>query len=217
MEATWEFVKIVEKNDNYPAKIICPCKNCRNLYHQSIDDVYEHLVIKGMDPTYRVWVHHGEQPFEKHLDKELDDRDAFNLFMAADMDSVTDDISADCGEILEKNFDKNLEDAETPLYTGCEKYTKLSAIVALYKLKNLNGWTDTSFNGLLDLLQDMLPANNVLLNSMYSVKRFLRKFDLKYQKIDACVNDCCLFRGEKAELNVCPKCNVSRWKVDKHT
>ena len=63
----------------------------------------------------------------------------------------------------------------------------------------------------------MLPANNVLLNSMYSVKRFLRKFDLKYQKIYAFVNDCCLFRGEKAELNVCPKCNVLRWKVDKHT
>ena len=31
------------------------------------------------------------------------------------------------------------------------------------------------------------------------------------------MNDCCLFRGEKTEMNVCPKCNVSRWKVDKHT
>ncbi|KAL5578957.1 hypothetical protein UlMin_011399 [Ulmus minor] len=217
MEAAWDFVKIVEKNDNYPLKIICPCKNCRNLYHQSVDDVYEHLVIKGMDPTYRVWVHHGEQPFEKQLDSELDGGDAFNLYMAGHMDSVNDDISVGHGDGLEKDFDKNLEDAETPLYTGCGKYTKLSAIVVLYKLKNLNGWTDTSFNDLLELLHDMLPANNVLLNSMYSAKRFLRKFDLKYQRIDACVNDCCLFRGEKAEMNVCPKYNVSRWKVDKHT
>ena len=85
------------------------------------------------------------------------------------------------------------------------KYTTLFAIVILYKLKTLNGWTDTSFNDLLELLHDMLPENNVLLNSTYSAKRFLRKFDLKYQRIDACVNDYFLFRGEKAEMNVCPK------------
>ena len=89
------------------------------LYHQSVDDVYEHLVIKGMGPTYRVWVHHGEQPFEKQLDSELDARDAFNLYMARHMDSVKDDISFGHGDGLEKDFDKNLEDAETPLYAGC--------------------------------------------------------------------------------------------------
>ncbi|KAL5546473.1 hypothetical protein UlMin_006160 [Ulmus minor] len=192
MEAAWDFVKIVEKNDNYPLKIICPCKNCWNLYHQSVDDVYEHLVIKGMDPTYRVWVHHGEQPFEKQLDSELDGGDAFNLYMAGHMDSVNDDISVGHGDGLEKDFDKNLEDAETPFYTGCGKYTKLSAILILYKLKNLNGWTDTSFNDLLELLHDMLPENNVLLNSTYSAKRFLRKFDLKYQK-DRCLCERLLF------------------------
>ncbi|KAL5545009.1 hypothetical protein UlMin_008793 [Ulmus minor] len=173
MEAAWDFVKIVENNENYPLKIICLCKNCWNFYHQSIDDVYEHLVIKGIDPTYHVWVHHGEQPFEKQLDSELDAGDAFNLYMAGHVDSVNNDISVGCGDGLEKEFDKNLEDVETPLYTWCGKYTRLSAIVVLYKLKNLNGWIDTSFNDLLEILHDMLLENNVLLNSMYSAKRFL--------------------------------------------
>ncbi|TYK05234.1 uncharacterized protein E5676_scaffold108G00430 [Cucumis melo var. makuwa] len=42
-------------------KIPCPCKTCRNMNHQTFDVVYEHLVIKGMDPTYRFWYHHGEE------------------------------------------------------------------------------------------------------------------------------------------------------------
>ena len=42
MDGAWNFVKIVEQN-------------CVNLSHQFVDDVYEHLVIKGMDPT--VWTY----------------------------------------------------------------------------------------------------------------------------------------------------------------
>ncbi|XP_062100005.1 uncharacterized protein LOC133805876 [Humulus lupulus] len=136
------------------------------------------------------------------------------------MDDVDNNIGCGGGEddeFVNEDIQKKLEDAETPLYEGCEKYTKLSSIVALYKLKNLNGWTDKSFTGLLELLCDMFPKNNVLPDSMYSVRKFLRNFDLKYEKIDACINDCCLFRKEKAKMDVCPKCSVSRWKVDKHT
>ena len=51
---------------------------------------------------------------------------------------------------------------------------------------------------------------------MYLVRRFLRRFDLKYEKIDACLNDCCLFWGENADIDTCPKCNASRWKEGKH-
>lgn len=47
---------------------------------------------------------------------------------------------------------------------------------------------------MLEELPKMLPENNVLHTSMYDVKKFLRSFDMGYQKIHACVNDCCLFR-----------------------
>ncbi|KAL5565131.1 hypothetical protein UlMin_028295 [Ulmus minor] len=149
------------------------------------------------------------------MEGELDLGDGYNLYMAADMDAVNMDIGT--GKGSEKEFNRNLDDASTPLYEGCTKYTKLSAIVVLYKLKNVNGWSDRSFTSLLELLHDVLPENNVLLNSMYSVKRFLSRFDLRYEKIDACPNDCCLFRGEKKKIDVCPKCNSSRWKQDKHS
>ncbi|XP_021775521.1 uncharacterized protein LOC110739374 [Chenopodium quinoa] len=55
-----------------------------------------------------------------------------------------------------------LSDSEKPLYEGCTKYTRLSAILKLYNLKAGHGWTDTSFNMLLELVKDMLPKDNVL-------------------------------------------------------
>jgi len=59
----------------------------------------------------------------------------------------------------------------------------------------------------------MLPEENVLHTSLYEVKRFLKSFDMGYEKIHACVNDCCLFRKEFEKLDNCPKCNASRWKI----
>ncbi|XP_062100363.1 uncharacterized protein LOC133806259 [Humulus lupulus] len=219
-DAAWDFVKMVERNYGFPNKIICPCKKCRKLNHHCVDDVFEHLVITGMDPTYRIWVHHGEQPIDTQVDEVSNDMDAFDLYTTAAMDDVDNNIGCGGGEddeFVNEDLQKKLEDAETPLYEGSEKYTKLSSIVALYRLKNLNGWTDKIFTMLLELLCDMFPKNNVLPDSMYSVRKFLRNFDLKYEKIDACINDCCLFRKEKAKMDVCPKCSVCRWKVDKPT
>ena len=89
--------------------------------------------------------------------------------------------------------------------------------MALYKLKTYNGWSDASFTSLLELLYDMLPIDNVIPRSIYEVRKLFMEFDLGYQKIHACVNDCCLFRNEKEKLESCPECNTSRWKVDRQT
>jgi hypothetical protein len=89
---------------------------------------------------------------------------------------------------------KNLEDAETPLYPDCVGQTKLSAITALYNLKCEIGLSDTGFDKLLNVLQLLLPVNNVLPKNLYDVKKFLKVFDMGFEKIHACKNDCCLFR-----------------------
>ena len=39
---------------------------------------------------------------------------------------------------------------------------------------------------------------------------------MKYEKIHACRNDCCLFRKELSNANVCPSYGMSRWKVPKN-
>ncbi|XP_042457144.1 uncharacterized protein LOC122041507 [Zingiber officinale] len=114
-------------------------------------------------------------------------------------------------------FDDLLEDVETPLFLGRTTYTKLSAVVILYNYKSTNGHTNTSFNELLTILVDMLSKNNTLPETVYAMRKLLKPFDLGYEKIHACPNDCCLFRKELKDLDSCPKCGSSRWKIDKVT
>ncbi|XP_042472108.1 uncharacterized protein LOC122054736 [Zingiber officinale] len=120
-------------------------------------------------------------------------------------------------EARDYEFVDLLVDAETPLFPSCTTYTKLSAIVTLYNYKSTNGHTDNSFNELLKILGDMLPEKNTLPKDVYSMRKLLKLFDLGYEKIHACPNDCCLFRKELKDLDSCPKCGSSRWKVDKVT
>ncbi|XP_042400964.1 uncharacterized protein LOC121990995 [Zingiber officinale] len=120
-------------------------------------------------------------------------------------------------EARDYEFADLLVDAETPLLPSCTTYTKLSAIVTLYNYKSTNGHTDNSFNELLKILGDMLPEKNTLPKDVYSMRKLLKPFDLGYEKIHACPNDCCLFRKELKDLDSCPKCGSSRWKVDKVT
>lgn len=212
MNAAWNFVKMAEKNNSYPVKMLCPCRDCRNLSHQTIEAIYEHLVIEGMDPTYTIWFHHGEQQTIDGKQKEETMSNTYNLFSAGYMED------GDVEPLEERRnveFKESLDDAKVPLYPGCTKYTKLSAIVALYKHKAVNGWSNKSFDGLLEMLHDMLPTDNVLPRSVYLVRKFLKAFDLGYEKIHACVNDCCLFRKENEEMDCCPKYGSSRWKVDR--
>jgi hypothetical protein len=39
-----------------------------------------------------------------------------------------------------------------PLFLGCTKFSKMTATIKLYNLKTKNGWSDKSFDSLLDLL-----------------------------------------------------------------
>ena len=117
----------------------------------------------------------------------------------------------------EDEFLAKIAEAETPWYPSCASHIKLSAIVSLFRLKTQNGWSDKSFNDLLETLPEMFPEDNVLHTSLYEVKKFLKSFDMGYEKIHACVNDCCLFRKRYKKLEKCPKCKASGWKTNMHT
>ncbi|XP_062086479.1 uncharacterized protein LOC133792587 [Humulus lupulus] len=203
-----------EKLAGYPEKLLCPCKVCRNLSHQCINILYEHLVIYGIDPTYKIWFHHGEELSRDDDVETMETFDSYNLFRATNIDGC--DFESHL-EGHDDTFMEKIEDADTPLYPQCTKYTKLSSIVALYKVKTTNGWSDKSLDELLRLLNDMFPLDNMIPKSMYEVRKFLRLFDLGYEKIHACVNDCCLFRKDKENLQECPTCGTSRWMSDKLT
>ncbi|XP_073153431.1 uncharacterized protein [Henckelia pumila] len=203
--------------------ILCPCKRCKNKKYMKFDDVYDHLIIKGFDPSYTVWVFHGEIYNSKSQGEgssggvriEDESREAYNLYK--DVFVPEEEDGNTMPETKDYMFADLLEDAETPLFPGCTTYTKLSAVVTLYNYKSTNGHSDNSFNELLKILVDMLPEKNILPENVYSMRKLLKPFDLGYEKIHACPNDCCLFRNELKDLELCPKCGSSRWKVDKVT
>ena len=86
-------------------------------------------------------------------------------------------------------------------------------MLTLFNLKSKHGWSDTSFTSLLEAMQDMLPKGHELPKSTYYAKKLMCPFGLVYEKIDACPNDCVLYRNEFAHLDKCPRCHKSRYKL----
>ncbi|XP_056842958.1 uncharacterized protein LOC108829523 [Raphanus sativus] len=208
--------------------IICMCIDCCNIDRHAASVVLDHLVTRGMEEGYKMradWYLHGELNAEVADENKVSEwnDEIFGLFRAAQcFDEDLDDIGgltemAEGDDKKEDEFLAKLADAETPLYPSCASHSKLFAIVSLFRLKTQNGWSDKSFNDLLETLPDMLPEENVLHTSLYDVKKFLKSFDMGYEKIHACVNDCILYRKRFTKLDKCPKCKASRWKTNKHT
>ena len=104
-------------------------------------------------------------------------------------------------------FMKLLEDANQPCYEGCKHFSNLSAIVHLYHMKCLNGWTNKSFTMLLQFLLDFLPSNAKLPKNCYEAKKVIKDLGLSYEKIYVCPKDCILYWKENANLEACPHCN----------
>ncbi|CAA7041320.1 unnamed protein product [Microthlaspi erraticum] len=222
-----KFVNAVSATVGVSDMVICPCTHCRNNDRHASSEVLYQLVTRGMDEAYKMrkdWYHHeGPCPELGNNGNQWND-EILRLYKAAEFlgeDMTSKDI--DLGELAEgedkreDEFLAKLADAEMPLYPSCTNHSKLSAIVSLFRIKTQNGWSDKSFNDLLEALPNMLPEDNVLHTSTYDVKKFLRSFDMGYQKIHACVNDCCLFRKKYKKLDSCPKCKASRWMTNKHT
>jgi hypothetical protein len=65
--------------------------------------------------------------------------------------------------------------------------------VELLKLKANNGWLDTSFSDLLQLLTKVLPKSNGLPNITYLAKKIICPLTLAVEKIHACLKHCILY------------------------
>ncbi|XP_048605689.1 uncharacterized protein LOC125583146 [Brassica napus] len=227
-KGAWDFVQVVSAGDGADKFIICPCTDCRNVDRHSAADIVDHLVRRGMDEVYKQrkdWYHHGEvySVAEGEMKEKQWNEEIVGLYRA--VENLDEELAterdfcemAEGEDMKEDEFLAKIADAETPLYPSCANHSKLSAIVSLFRLKTKNGWSDKSFDDLLEMLPEMLPEDNVLHTSLYEVKKFLKSFDMGYEKIHACVNDCCLFRKKLKKLDSCPKCKASRWKINQHT
>jgi hypothetical protein len=98
---------------------------------------------------------------------------------------------------------------------GCDKEcTVLQTVLDLLTLKARKGWSDTSFNQLLQLLENLIPKWNSLPTNTYHAKKLLSPLTLGIEKIHACLNHYIIYRKEWSNKVRCPTCNASRYKMN---
>ena len=110
-------------------------------------------------------------------------------------------------------FNNLLGDLEEELYPGRKNFTSFQFLVKLMHVKVLNGWSNKSFDMLVQLLKDAFPEASIP-TSQYNAKKRLRDLGLGYEKIDACKYDCALFWKEHQNADKCPVCDEPRFKYN---
>ena len=107
-----------------------------------------------------------------------------------------------------------MSDANQSIYPGYETKTVLSFIVWLSNRKNVNRWSDISFDGLFHKFKSSFPTFANLPDNFYEMKKIVGNLGFDNKKIDACENDCMLFWKGNEKLESCTVCKVSRWKAE---
>ena len=168
--------------------------------------------MKAMDGDYQkgIWVFYGEHNLTNY---DSDNDVVHNEFIYKNHGSFEHDMHAMIDEAFERHepgnsssgpneeakaFLKLIEDAGQPLYLGCEEFSKLSFIVEMYNLKCLYGVSDRAFDAFVKLFKRALSRDSTLPDSVKKMQTNIKQFDLGYEKIDACANDCVLFWKDKA-------------------
>ncbi|KAL6180355.1 hypothetical protein ACLB2K_047019 [Fragaria x ananassa] len=112
-------------------------------------------------------------------------------------------------------FMQFVEDGDKPLYPGYTKSTKMNGLVQTFNLKAKHGLSDSCYTDILILFHTLLPDGNEVPGSVNLAKKTLSALGMKYEKIDACPNDCIMYRDLNVDAKKCPSCNASRWKLAK--
>jgi hypothetical protein len=147
--------------------------------------------------TDHVYSHHHDDGFEDDVGQD----DAGHGDEGIDVEELMLNIVHD---VLVQKRNKGFDNFETLdkasrdlLYEECKgcdkKHTVLWMMVEQLKLKACNGWSDTSFSDLLQLLTNVLPNPNGLPNSTYLAKKIICPLTLGVEKINACPNHCILY------------------------
>jgi hypothetical protein len=200
--------------------------------------IREYLVRSGFMDNNFIWTKHGgTQPRIKSV---VDEREEENMYIPNDVYSHHDDGCEDdaghgdeCFDVEElmrnivpnvllwrrnKSFDnfEMLDKALRDLYKkckGCDKeHMVLWMTLELLKLNASNGWSNTSFLALLELLTKVLPKSNSLPSSTYQAKKIICSLTLGIEKIHVCPDHCILYRKEHEFNDRCPTSNASRYK-----
>ncbi|GJY31184.1 uncharacterized protein Tco_0414679 [Tanacetum coccineum] len=125
-------------------RISCPCQDCNNiLTYIDSDEIKGHLISTGFVERYTCWSWHDELLPEHDTDdsdhSEDDDNDSYDSGHD-NLDDMLHDLEGEIDEDNHAKFQELFVDAEKPLYDGCKKFTKLSAVLRLFDVKAANGY-----------------------------------------------------------------------------
>ncbi|XP_004509963.1 uncharacterized protein [Cicer arietinum] len=179
-------------------EISCPCAKCYNTN------------------WFTRKVRHGEEirkPNDLNDDHVNDEEDQIDELL---FERFRDVIQEECefNEGLNedaKKFYNLVEEAKQELYPGCKNFSKFSFTIRLYLLKCLYGWSNESFNALLELLKEVMPSLNIP-DTFNKTKGMIKDLGLDYKKIDACPNDCMIYWKNYENETSCHVCGAPRWK-----
>lgn len=138
-----EFLQFAEKNlPNTEGIFPCPCVSCGNRDPKlSKKEIRGHLVLVGICQNYTQWIWHGETMMPSVSQREEG---------SVDMDDRLEDMIRNVGEESFKKahvYDNLRKDKEQPLYPGCTKFSRLSAVLRLFNLKEkMDGVIKVSLN-----------------------------------------------------------------------
>ena len=85
-----------------------------------------------------------------------------------------------------KNLYRLVEEGTQPLYSTCEKFSRLSFIVRLYLLKCVHGITESAFGDLLELIKEAFPEAQIP-SSFNAAQKCKKRFRSRLQE-DTCMS-----------------------------
>jgi len=66
-----------------------------------------------------------------------------------------------------------------------------------------------AIDAILPLLTKAFPQENKVPKSYFEARKIIRELGHNYTKINACINECILYRGDYLQSTSCPTCKFS--------
>jgi hypothetical protein len=212
-----EFIKISKRDPKVAdvlGRIFCPCSKCKNSNRDKTFLVAKHLYKDGFMEGYTNWILHGEDQWGESSSASTshhEETETRNPYVDMVIDAMDDDLSEDLEEDPNPSASKIyslLRDANEPLWDGCLKHSKLSAVTQLLNLKSEFNMSERCYDRMVVIIKSMLPESEKLAENFYRSKKMLAELVLRYEKIDSCPNHCMLYDRENKDPNVCSACLV---------
>ncbi|KAL6550610.1 hypothetical protein OROMI_021098 [Orobanche minor] len=201
-------------------RIKCPCKKCDNIPYRDIEVVRYHISKNGFVKNYQIWRYQGEtsNPIGENSEMDIDDHTSSSSFHTMVTDHGGPRFNVDQNEELPNHEAQRLYDmlnaADRELWPGCEKHSQLSLALRLMSLKAENHMSERCYNHLTQLMQEIVPDDNLIPDNFYSSKKLLDGVGLTVEKIDCCPNNCMIYWEDDSSLSSCKFCNTSRYEVN---